>query len=74
MWMQFEMMRLIGGLSLEKLKYLRKQNPEKMNSDDFCKRNCRTVFTTRPTNIKRLNAFRDRFDYQELNVIVGKFF
>ena len=54
--MEFEIMRLNGGLSLEKLNYIRKQNPEKMNSADFYKRNCRTVFTTRPTNIKKIEC------------------
>ena len=52
------MMRLNGGLNLEKLKWLRKmkskKNRKKMDGANFLQRNCRLDFTTRNNGRKKI--------------------
>ena len=73
MWMEPMMMRLNGGLNLEKVKWLRKlKSKKKMDGANFSQRNCRLGLRLEPMDVKRFNSFQDRFGSQWLNVIPCK--
>ena len=67
------MMRLNGGLNLEKLKWLRKMKPKKNRTEPgFDRETANVILRLEPTDVKRFNAFQDRFGSQWLTVIPCK--
>ena len=67
------MMRLNSGLTLEKLKWLRKMKSKKNRTEPiFDGEIADLILRLEPTDVRRFNAFQDRFGYQWLNVIPCK--
>ena len=73
MWMEPIMIRLNGVLNSEKLKWLRKKKSKKNWTEPiFDSEIADLILRLEPTDVKRFNAFLDRFDSQWLNVIPCK--
>ena len=73
MWKEPMMMPLSGGLNLEKLKWLRKTKSKKSWNDPvFDSEIADLILRLEPTDVKRFNAFPDRFGSQWLNFIPCK--
>ena len=71
--MESMMMRLNGGLNLEKLKWLWKMKSKKNWTEPiFDSDIADLIFRLEPTDVKRFNTFQDRFGSQWLNVIPCK--
>ena len=67
------MMHLNGGLNLEKLKCLRKIKCKKNWIESYLDvETADLILQLKPTDVKRFNAFQDRFGSQWLNVIRAK--
>ena len=67
------MMRLNGGLKLEKLNWLRRIESQKNWTEPFFDSEIADlILQLEPTDVKRFNAFQDRFGYRSLNVIPCK--
>ena len=73
MRMEPMMMPLDGGLNLEKLKLLRKMKSKKNWTEPiFDSEIADLILRLEPTDVKRFNAFQDRFGSQWLNIITCK--
>ena len=66
------MMRLNGGLNLEKLKWLRKMKSKKIGQPIFDSEIADLILRLEPTDVKRFNMFQNKFGSQWLNVIPCK--
>ena len=69
--MELIMMRLNGGLNLEKLKWLRKKNSKK-RFPTFASKIEDWVLGLEPKDVRIFNAFHNRFGSQCLNLISCK--
>ena len=66
------MMRLNGGLNLEKLNCLEKEIQKNWTEPIFDSEIADLILRLEPTDVKRFNAFQDRFGSHWLNVIPCK--